>query len=67
MEELAIPAHETLMIGDTTHDLEMAFNAGVNAVAVAYGAHPRSQLLAAKPLACLDSPAHLFAWLHANR
>ena len=66
MEELVMAPNETLMIGDTTHDLEMAFNAGVRAVGVSYGAHPKPQLLAAKPLACLDSAADLFAWLNAN-
>ncbi len=66
MEELCVPADATLMIGDTTHDLEMAFNAGVRGVGVAYGAHPKAQLLAAKPYACLDTPSDLFAWLNAN-
>jgi len=66
MDELAVPANETLMIGDTTHDLEMAVNAGVRGVGVAYGAHPKAQLLAAKPMACLDTAADLFAWLNAN-
>ena len=66
MDELAMPANATLMIGDTTHDLEMASNAGVRGVGVAYGAHPKEQLLAAKPVACLDSAADLFAWLNAN-
>ena len=66
MAELAVAANATLMIGDTTHDLEMAFNAGVRGVGVAYGAHPKAQLLAARPVACLDSPADLFAWLNAH-
>ena len=39
MERLGVEPRETLMIGDTTHDLELARNAGVDAVAVAYGAH----------------------------
>jgi phosphoglycolate phosphatase len=66
MDELCVPARATLMIGDTTHDLEMAINAGVRGVGVAYGAHPKPQLLAAKPLACLDTPSDLFAWLNAQ-
>ena len=35
------------MIGDTTHDLELARAAGVDAVAVAYGAHEPAGLAAA--------------------
>jgi phosphoglycolate phosphatase len=66
MEELAIPAQATLMIGDTTHDLQMAGNAGVCSVAVSYGAHPRESLLALGPETCADSVAELFAWLEAH-
>lgn len=66
MDELAVRPEDTLMIGDTTHDLAMATNAGVPALAVAYGAHPKDQLLAARPHACVDTPAELFTWLAAN-
>jgi phosphoglycolate phosphatase len=41
MDELGVPLERTLMIGDTTHDLQMALNAGVASVAVSYGAHER--------------------------
>ena len=54
---------QTLMIGDTTHDLQMAINAGVESVAVSYGAHPRDQLVALQPLACMDRPQDLWQWL----
>jgi phosphoglycolate phosphatase len=63
MLELKTAQATTLMIGDTTHDLQMALNAGVAAVAAAYGAHPRSQLLALNPLACFDLPHELWKWL----
>lgn len=66
MGELVVAAEQTLMIGDTTHDLQMAANAGVPALAVAYGAHPKDQLLAACPHGCVDTPAELFDWLAAN-
>jgi phosphoglycolate phosphatase len=56
----------TLMIGDTTHDLLMARNAGVDAVAVAYGAHPRELLIEQSPLACLSSFAELAQWVATN-
>jgi len=66
MEELAAGAETTLMIGDTVHDLLMAANAGVAALAVGHGAHPREKLLALGPIACVDSMAELQRWLHEN-
>ncbi len=66
MAELAVSPGQTLMIGDTTHDLLMAKNAGVDAVGVSYGAHPRPALLAAEPRYLADSMADLDAWLRAN-
>ena len=53
----------TLMIGDTTHDLELARAAGADALAVAYGAHPPDGLAAAKPLATVHSIGELREWL----
>ena len=61
-----VAAPETLMIGDTTHDLQMAANAGVPVVAAAYGAHPREALDAMAPLACCATPSELWDWLRAN-
>ena len=66
MEEFAIQPERTLMIGDTTHDLLMAQNAGVDAVAVSYGAHPREVLEATSPRYCAHSIGELAAWLQAN-
>jgi phosphoglycolate phosphatase len=66
MDALNVSAARTLMIGDTTHDLEMARNAGVAAVAVSYGAHDAAQLRALAPLSCADSVDELMAWLAAN-
>ena len=66
MEELDVGAERTLMIGDTVHDLNMAANAGVAAVAVSHGAHPEASLAALKPLACVASTKELHSWLLAN-
>ena len=66
MDELGVHRHECLMIGDTTHDLQMARNAGVDALAVSFGAHPASQLKALQPLACLDTPQALRTWLRTR-
>ena len=66
MAEFAVAPAATLMIGDTTHDLLMAQNAGVDAVAVSYGAHPREILEAAAPRYCAHSVEDLATWLPAN-
>lgn len=63
MEELGIAAESTVMIGDTTHDLLMARNAGTHALAVAYGAHFRSALEAESPVFCGGSVEELTEWL----
>lgn len=63
MAALGVARERTLMIGDTSHDLQMAANAGVAALAVSYGAHQRDDLVAHEPLACLDSVEELKTWL----
>ena len=66
MEELGANAVDTLVIGDTVHDLQMAAHAGVQAVAVSHGAHPRGDLVALAPLACLANIDELTLWLARN-
>jgi phosphoglycolate phosphatase len=66
MDELAIEPERTLMIGDTTHDVQLAQNAGVDVVAVGYGAHPPEQLLELGPLALMADFAELREWLRNN-
>lgn len=66
MDELGTAPERTLMIGDTTHDLQMAANAGIAAIGAAYGAHPRNALLEFSPLACLESFSELRRWLMAH-
>ena len=63
MDELGVAPHESLMIGDTTHDLQMAGNAGVDAVAVCSGSQPRQRLLGEDPIACLQGVADLGPWI----
>ena len=53
----------TVMIGDTSHDLLMASNAGAAGIAVEYGAHPVEQLQACKPLYSAATVADLHQWL----
>lgn len=66
MDELGASPKHTLMIGDTTHDLQMARNAGVGALAVGYGAHPREALEAEQPLGLFDEFTELTAWLRRH-
>ena len=66
MEELAVESTSSLMIGDTSHDMDMARAAGVDALAVTYGAHPEQGLRACAPLACFSTVDELRAWLTAN-
>jgi len=62
MCELGVTPDRVLMVGDTTHDLQMAINAGVEAVAVTHGAHPEAQLSELKPLALVSDFNELHAW-----
>lgn len=66
MAQLGAAPEHSLMIGDTSHDLEMARGARVDAVAVAYGAHPGAALRALAPRACVASVEELRGWLTAN-
>jgi phosphoglycolate phosphatase len=61
--ELGQDLRRTVMIGDTTHDLMMANNAGASGVAVEFGAHPVAQLQACHPLFSARSIPELHAWL----
>lgn len=57
---------ETLMIGDTTHDLEMAAAAKCDAVAVSYGAHTTEWLRTAPHRYVAHSVEDLNTWLMNN-
>jgi phosphoglycolate phosphatase len=63
MEELGAEPGETLMIGDTEYDMQMAGNARTHALAVSYGVHEKARLLKHKPLHCIDAIYELEAWL----
>ncbi len=61
-----VPPERTLMIGDTTHDLLMAQNAGCPSVGVAYGAHDHTGFDAHGPLFVAHTVRELHDWLLAN-
>lgn len=67
MEQLDVAADQTLMIGDTEYDLQMARNAGVDSVGVSYGVHDDARLLRLEPLALLHDITELPHWLNSSR
>ncbi len=66
MAEFDVPPDRTLMIGDTTHDLQMALNAGCPSVGVSYGAHEPEAFHALQPLYVAHDVGQLHQWLMAN-
>jgi len=66
MAELGADARRTLMVGDTTHDLQLAANAGVACVAVSYGAHPSEEFRRFSPLFIAHSTRELHDWLQQH-
>ena len=66
MAEFGVRPERTLMIGDTTHDLLLAVNAGTPRVAVSYGAHEHGAFAEHQPLHVAHSTSDLHAWLLAN-
>jgi phosphoglycolate phosphatase len=62
MQEFGVPAHRVLMVGDTTHDLQMALNAGCPSVGVSYGAHEPAAFAELKPLFVAHTVAELRTW-----
>jgi len=63
MAELDVLPGETLMVGDTEYDMEMASNAGVAKIAVRTGVHTQERLNRHAPLVCLERLSDMPAWL----
>ena len=66
MTELGTTKQRTLMVGDTTHDLQMAVNADCPSLGVSYGAHEPSAFAALKPLHIAHSVQDMHEWLLKN-
>jgi len=66
MDALVTTPERTLMIGDSTYDLQMAENAGIQSLGVTYGAHTKEMLLAHGPLEIFDVFNDLSEWLLNN-
>lgn len=63
MGELGVSPGETLVVGDTEYDMQMATNAGTEALGVSYGVHDSGRLLDHGALAVLDTLDQLTDWL----
>lgn len=59
IKEMDVAKDRVLMIGDSTHDMQMAINAGVSSVAVLCGANSHQQLQQYKPLLNLQQTSEL--------
>jgi phosphoglycolate phosphatase len=54
LDELTIEPHNAVMIGDSEYDMQLANNAGVDAIAVTYGVQSKERLIAYNPILCID-------------
>jgi len=66
LDQLRTHASQALMIGDSGHDLLMANNAGVDAVAVTHGVNTADELVRYNPVLCLDDITDLTAVISHN-
>lgn len=63
LEQVGVDAADTLVVGDTEYDMQMARNAGAQAVGIAHGVHSPERLLDSGALACVADLHELRAWL----
>jgi len=63
MDEMGVLPDETLMVGDTEYDMQLATNAGTHALAVSYGVHERERLMQHPVLGCVDDVREIPDWL----
>jgi phosphoglycolate phosphatase len=63
IDELMVEPERMVMVGDTSHDLTMAANAGVHGIGVAYGAHPEEELRTCPHHTIASDVASLHQWL----
>lgn len=66
MAQFDVAPGRVLMVGDTTHDLQMAVNAGCPSVGVSYGAHDPAAFKALAPQYVAHSIPALHEWLAGN-
>ena len=67
LDELKLPAHRAVMVGDSVHDLAMARAIGMDSIGVTWGVHDRALLEQHQPVAIVDSVPDLHLHLNARR
>ena len=67
LDYTAIDPINTIMVGDTTYDMEMAANAGVVGLGASYGVHAEHELRTAGAIEVLESLPLLVEWLLNGR
>lgn len=67
LDYTAIDPKNTIMVGDTTYDMEMAHNANVHGLGASYGVHTEQQLRDAKAIDVLGSFTDILHWLQTDR
>lgn len=63
LTESGVAPHETVMIGDTTFDMQMARDAGIDRIGVSYGVHAALHLEAFDPQTIVRDIDELKRWL----
>ncbi len=63
LDEFGVTVSDAIMVGDTEYDMLMANSLGMDALAVSYGVHDKTNIVKHKPLACVDSISELSHWL----
>mgnify|MGYP000123696849 FL=1 len=58
--------NEAIIIGDSSYDLEMAINAGIDSFGVTFGSHSRKELVKYKPKGIADNAYEVFEWIIRN-
>lgn len=62
LDELAMPAEQAVMVGDTEYDMDMARRAPMARIAVSYGAHAPERLIAYEPALCMSCFSEILGW-----
>lgn len=66
LEEFDLDVSQAVMVGDTSFDMEMAQNLGMDRIALSHGVHQTEILQTYNPVATLDSLQELNIWLMSN-
>jgi len=67
MDFVGVEANETIMIGDTEYDLNMALNAGCDSIGIAHGTHDESRLKECKPIEIFQDIKEMYRWVDTQQ